>query len=500
MSGWQDKVPTSGSVKLPPDPRALEGLGRNHSFDTALADLVDNSIDAGASDVLIRLIRHGGRLRSLYVVDNGRGMSPFDIDTAMTVGGRRDYAADDLGHFGIGLQSASFSQARVLTVMSSAEGHGAVGRRLTLDDDRAFHADIVPVEFAHRELVRDWGVPGEGTGTVIRWDEVIGFPVTDDATRVEEFVSGTIRMVSNHLGLVFHRLLSGGRIRIALEVEDTDSGFAGARFLVSPLDPFGYKRSGRAGYPRELKGRSDSGQVVFRCHIWNRSNLPEFKLLDGGERRQGLYICRRDRLLQAGGDWGGITALAKRLQLARVAIDLDDDVIGLFRMNPEKSRVIVGPDFTHLAEKAVAEDGTTFAQYLEDAEQAFRESNKRTRERRKMIPPGKGFAPGLRRAIADEVPFTDESDEPIGIRWKQFDGDDFFEVDRAERVLWLNDRYRTTVLGGRRGGLNDAPIIKSLLYLLLEEVFEGDHLGPRDKDNLNLWQEIITAAAKSERS
>ncbi|WP_345390626.1 ATP-binding protein [Nonomuraea salmonea] len=54
----------------------MEGLGRNHSLETALADLVDNSIDAGATCVLIRLVRKKGRLRSLYVIDNGKGMSP----------------------------------------------------------------------------------------------------------------------------------------------------------------------------------------------------------------------------------------------------------------------------------------------------------------------------------------------------------------------------------------------------------------------------------------
>ena len=61
MSTWREEVPTDGTVELPPDPRALEGLGRNHSLETALADLVDNSIDAGATHVLIRLLRYDGR-------------------------------------------------------------------------------------------------------------------------------------------------------------------------------------------------------------------------------------------------------------------------------------------------------------------------------------------------------------------------------------------------------------------------------------------------------
>jgi hypothetical protein len=501
MSGWRDTVPTSGTVHLPPDPRVLDGLGRNHSLETALADLVDNAIDANASHVLIRLVRRGGKPRAVYVADNGHGMSPDTIDTAMTVGGRREYNVRDLGHFGLGLKAASFSQARVLTVMSKAAGDAAVGRRWALNEARrGFLVDVVPEDFAEDEFARGWSIPWPGTGTVIRWDIVTGFPATDDASRIETFITRTIQSVSNHLGLVFHRILHDRRVIVVLDVEDVDDGDPGFNFTVTPLDPFGYRRSGRGGYPKELVARSDEATIRFRCHIWpGRSNLAEFKLMGGPERHQGLYIYRRDRLLQAGGDWGGITALGKRLQLARVEVEVDDDTLKLFRMNAEKSRVIVDSEVTQLAENAVSEDTTTFASYLEEAENVFRESRKRRRERRKMSPPGKGFARRLRKTIGQEVPLLE--DAPVDLRWKRFDAenDDFFELDRTQRTLWLNERYRAVVLGGRRGGLNDAPLVKALLYLLMEETFQGEWLGSKDKDNLELWQEILTTAVNCER-
>jgi hypothetical protein len=55
------------------------------------------------------------------------------------------------------------------------------------------------------------------------------------------------------------------------------------------------------------------------------------------------------------------------------------------------------------------------------------------------------------------------------------------------------------LLGGKHGGLNDLPLVKSLLYLLVANVFEGDYFGPRDKDNLDLWQTILTTAVQAER-
>jgi hypothetical protein len=72
-----------------------------------------------------------------------------------------------------------------------------------------------------------------------------------------------------------------------------------------------------------------------------------------------------------------------------------------------------------------------------------------------------------------------------------------FEIDRDSRTLRLNIKYRSAA-PGERHSVNDAPLLKALLYLLMEDVFKGDYLGARDKDNIDLWQEILTIAAASE--
>ena len=269
---------------------------------------MDNSIDAHATHVLIRAVRQNGRLRTLYVVDNGDGIRPDSIDEAMTVGRRRRYADTDLGRFGLGMKAASFSQARSMTVLSKASDAPPVGRRWLLTDNRRdFQCDVVPPSFAEAELQRSWAIPWSGHGTVVRWDEVTAFPATDDPDRVETFISRTITSVSAHLGLVFHRLLDNGTVSIGLDVEDIDIGNVGLRSAVSSLDPFGYLRSGKAGYPKDLIAVAGKYEIHFRCHIWpGRSNLPQFRLLGGQpEQYEGFYFDRRDRLLQAGGDWYG---------------------------------------------------------------------------------------------------------------------------------------------------------------------------------------------------
>lgn len=90
---------------------------------TAVADLVDNSIDAGAAHVVVRFLMKGARPVGLQVIGDGRGMDSEGIgDATLTYGKKRNYKQDDLGHFGIGLKAASLSQAKTMTVWSGAHG------------------------------------------------------------------------------------------------------------------------------------------------------------------------------------------------------------------------------------------------------------------------------------------------------------------------------------------------------------------------------------------
>ena len=87
---------------------------------------------------------------------------------------------------------------------------------------------------------------------------------------------------------------------------------------------------------------------------------------------------------------------------------------------------------------------------------------------------------------------------PIDIRWHDFDDDVFLRIDREANVIRLNRRYRWAVTGDRGTSLNDAPLLKAALYLLLNDLFKGEYLGPREKDNVKLWGAVLAAAANAE--
>lgn len=500
-TGWQAVVPVGNSVTLPPDPHIMDAIGGNHRLETAVADLVDNSLDAGASRVLIRFVVAEHRVQSFYVIDDGRGMTRDQIDGAMTVGGARAYGSSELGHFGLGLKAASFSQADSLTVISIAEDSPAVGRRwLTSKASNSFECDVVGYGFCGRELGRPWGYVTPSTGTIVRWDEIRAFPSGHDADVASRFIQDASTRLQHHLGMVFHRFLEAGTIKIGIDVEDVSLIGTGPVVEVKPLDPFGYLRPGAGGYPKELRTSVEGIPITALCHVWpGRSQQPQFRLPGTTpEQFQGLYFYRRDRLLQAGG-WNNVEVQRRDLQLARVAINVDDDLVNsrVFRLNPEKSRVETGHEFGEALGRASAEDGTTFQGYIETAQQAFKQSNQRSRARAQIIPLGRGVPPQVRRTVERELNSLPGYDD-VDLRWKDLGSDLFFDIDRDANTIWLNIRYRQLVTGDGHASFNDAALVKTMLFLLVEILFHGSYWGPKDKDNLELWQTLLTAAVKAE--
>ncbi|MFC6012902.1 ATP-binding protein [Nocardia lasii] len=498
---WQFDVPTSGSKYLPPDARYMEALtSQGYGFEAAVADLVDNSLDAGAKDVVVHFLRDGDDLVSLLIIDDGRGMAEDELDVAMTVGGRRDYAPDSLGMFGTGLKSASLSQASSVTVVSRTRKSRPSGRRWAMEKARTgFQCDIVEPRYAQSLIDRYQDCPITWQGTVIRWDGVKDFPQNVGVGQTGRYLDRTIARLGLHLGLQLHRFLERPDFNITIAVEDIRTGDVFANFGVVALNPFGYPVSGHRDYPRTFTADlAGFGRMDLTAHLWPpKSSLSEYKAVGSVLERQGFYFYRHGRIVQAGG-WNNLRQPEQHLSLARVDVDLPADFGDTFRLTVKKEGVQVSPDFLDAVEKAVDDQGRTFADYLADAQRIYREARQRAGAVRKpVIPPGRGFAATVRETVDEELPSV-PGEEPINIEWRKLSDEVFFDIDRDTRTIALNRRYRSAILGGRRGSLDDAPMMKALMYFLLHEVFGKEYSGPRTKDNLVLWQSVLSAAARAE--
>ena len=447
----------------------------------------------------IRFELREGLLYRIYVVDDGRGMDASDITRAMTLG-RPNTGAGRLGHFGVGLKSASFSQASFLTVLSRKRGCQPAGRRLSREGqgDDGFECDVLEPELVARALDRWLDVLELAAGTVIRWDDLRGVPLAHDIEVTTAFIERSVVRLRHHLGLTFHRLLGDGKVNVGLDVYNSDSKTAGLQYFVEPLNPFGYIRAGAPGYPKTLRAKVGGSSVQLVCHIWPPgSDSRFFKLLGKpAEQFQGFYLYRGNRLLTAG-SWCGVLQDHRRRGLARVAVDIDGH-LDHFTMATEKSAVHMTADLVRGIEAAKSSDGTTFSDYLTAAETVFRTSSQRRRKKIRVAPPGRGLHSAVRRSITRLADIGGGA-ETVEIRWRALSPGQFVEVDREEQTLWMNSEYRDVVLRGGRGSLNDAPLLKATLFLLYQELFQGAYLGPADKDKLRLWSEVLAIAVDLER-
>lgn len=343
---WQFEVPTTGSKHLPPDARYMEALSsQGYGFEVAIADLVDNSIDAGARDVVIHFLRDEDRLVSLLVIDDGKGMTEEDLDVAMTVGGRRDYASEALGMFGTGLKSASLSHASAVTVVSKTRRTRAVGRRWLMERAvNGYECDIVAADYAQTLIDRYAQRPITWQGTVIRWDGVKNFPRNGGGGQTDRYLHRTINRLGLQLGLYLHRFLARDDFNITIAVEDVNTGTEYMNFGVEPLDPFGYPVPGHAEYPRRFTvDLASILPVSLDAHVWPaKSTLDGYKAVGSVLERQGFYFYRHNRLVQAGG-WNNFRQPDQHLSLSRVAIDLPSHGSDVFRLTVKKEGVEVSP-------------------------------------------------------------------------------------------------------------------------------------------------------------
>jgi hypothetical protein len=332
----------------------------------AVADLVDNSIDAGASTVRIDVCRKGER-SFIRIADDGCGMTERVLDEAMRYGSRRRYTRDQLGKFGLGLKTASLSQCRRLTVASRSSLKGRVHvRRWDLDHVRSRDAweleRLMPSECPPYLLEP----LGRGTGTTIMWeklDRILAYarPEGERALRALEALSDAI---AEHLTMVFHRYLAGEttarqRLRILLNGD-----------RLEPWDPFARKEAATQKLARQRLTVDHAGRthiVAVRPFVLPSQmqfSSPEAHAAAAGPRKwnrqQGFYIYRGDRMIQSGG-WNRLRTTDEHSKLARVSVDIPGGLEELFQINVSKMKVSL-PDELRPPLRALAAGVTTIAQ------------------------------------------------------------------------------------------------------------------------------------------
>jgi Histidine kinase-, DNA gyrase B-, and HSP90-like ATPase len=318
--------------KAPAMLASLRALG--YSFEAAIADIVDNSVAAGASQIEVQFRTEPQPY--VAVVDDGQGMSERFLLEAMRHGGTGPEAerdARDLGRFGLGLKTASLSQCRRLTVVSLQSGLLA-GAAWDLDRVEQANDWILQVldteEAAAVPHVKE--LMAQGRGTVVLWQ---GFDRATAGESSEARALGElVDLAAGHLSLVFHRFLVNeeGERALAIAVNNRP---------LEPVDPFLTSHPSTQMLPPEAV-RIEGVTVTLRPYILpHLSKMSAADLVlaggeDGLRRNQGFYVYRNRRLITYG-TWFRLIRQEELTKLARVQVDIPNSLDHLWALDVKKS-------------------------------------------------------------------------------------------------------------------------------------------------------------------
>ena len=323
--------------------RSLRDIG--YEFVDAVADIVDNSVEAQATIISITL-KFEGEDSYLTIADNGVGMASKDIQEALRFGSNRAYEdSDDLGRYGLGLKTASLSQCERLTVSARRGEERARINSYCWDLDHIEQTNRWEILKIESDEIKDevWRHLHETTGTVVTWERLgrlLGYkyPSGEYARKQAEQMAESLKL---HLGMVFHRFLSGeihGK-RIAIYINDE---------RVVPWDPYsrGEKHTQKLD---PILIPLDFGEGIYNVKV-QPYILPPQSLYSSTRahlqasgpgkwnKQQGLYIYRSNRIIQAGG-WSALRTSDEHTKLVRMAVFIPSQLDELFQVNVAKKHL-----------------------------------------------------------------------------------------------------------------------------------------------------------------
>ena len=305
-----------------------------YSFEAAVADIIDNSISALASEIQVFFSSQDPQW--LYVADNGWGMTEEELENAMRYGSRssRDKRRkDDLGRFGLGLKMASLSQCREVTVISKKGGKLAAA---CWDLDYITTRGEWALKFFSDDEIGTF--PGFDylmtleSGTVVIWRQFDR--LRQASSQVQKVFDEKLEITRKHVALVFHRYLNDenpkNRIRISFNGE-----------AVTGIDPFLTKHPATQPLSEQIL-RIGTEEIRVKPYVLpyvSKLSKQDVETMGGNDelrQQQGFYIYRNRRLI-IWGTWFRLIKQNELGKLARVRVDIPNSLDSIWEIDIKKS-------------------------------------------------------------------------------------------------------------------------------------------------------------------
>ena len=318
------------SIICTPDPNLLESMRSvGYNLNTAVADIIDNSIAAHARQVSIRYFNHGEE-PYVAIIDDGDGMDYDTAINAMKLAGANPNSTrsmNDLGRFGLGLKTASLSQARSV-LLSTIQDSVQCTLRWDLEIlDHEQTQQALPSKV--RELLTS------AHGTCVLWRNLDRLQTTAGDSLRE--IDQVMLELSEYLGLVFHRYLHPYPEDAIEQIDITVNGVP-----VPERDPFLIKSS-RVTPVQRIPG-TDAFLYGYTLPYQNKLTEDDKKLLNLREDKgytltdtQGFYIYRAYRLI-TWGSWYRMLPRKAITKLSRVRVDIPNSMDAEWTLDIKKSQ------------------------------------------------------------------------------------------------------------------------------------------------------------------
>ncbi|WP_409294052.1 ATP-binding protein [Peribacillus sp. SCS-26] len=325
-------------INIPPYAPVLMEATRaiGYSIETAIADIIDNSVAAKASRVDINFFPINNPYIS--ILDNGIGMTKSVLIEAMRYGSSnplKERESNDLGRFGLGLKTASMSQCRKLTVITKKENQ-IIGAQWDLDyvtKTGKWSLKLLK-EKDLNNLPEFHQLCEYNSGTLVIWQELDRMKMGE--INFDTSMGRYMDKVREHLSLVFHRYIKGEPGLSSVEMNINGSS-------VKAIDPFLTEKSTRMMDDEIIN--IDGQKILVRPFILphlSQLNLDEINQLGGKEgirKQQGFYVYRNKRLL-VWGTWFRMMRQGDLTKLARVQIDIPNSLDPLWTLDIKKSMAV----------------------------------------------------------------------------------------------------------------------------------------------------------------
>lgn len=336
-------------IILEPDPaRVMEGLrDTGYDFNTAMADLVDNSIAADASVVKIYINMDPRDELFVYIADNGHGMDMAGLKNAMKYGSQRRDDPSSLGKFGLGLKTASTAFCRSLSLLSKTNSCEYHKVRWDLDEIcRINKWKLLQPEILQDEIEILEDVTGGKAGTLVIWEKVDRLMKTYSRTKARaNAFQLIINKLRQHLSMVFQRFLDPKftnvqNVKIYINDEE-----------VKPWDPFCESEpNSKLLAEQKIEVELPSGKSTsFHIAAWLLPRVEEFSSSKAKNEAkisndmEGFYVYRENRLIYFG-DWLGMFVNDPHISLLRVNFSFDHTLDDAFNVDIKKSRIMLAED------------------------------------------------------------------------------------------------------------------------------------------------------------